>query len=117
MGARSSGMFPRVATWVDAETLFTAAAPAKDIPNLQHSAEVHFVAYFSADAVGSVKVTLNNGYEVELAATDERGVDLKVYKVRAGYEIGDMSVGGTQTPAASVDFTGLTAGSAEVSIF
>lgn len=117
MGARSSGMFPRVATWVDAETLFTATDNTKEVPNLQHSSEVHFVVFFSADAVGSVTATTNNGYSVELAATDERGVDLKVYKVRAGYEIGDMSVGGTQTPSVSVDFAGLTTGSAEVSIF
>lgn len=117
MAARSSGMFPRVATWVDAETLFTATDATKEVPNLQHSSEVHFVAYFSAGAAGSVTVTTNNGYVVELAATDERGTDLKVYKVRAGYEIGDMSVGGTQTPVVTVDFAGLTAGTAEVSIF
>ena len=117
MGARSTGIFPRVATWVDAETLFTATDTFKEVPNLQHSAEVHFVAYFSADAEGSVIVTTNNGYNVVLSATDERGVDLKVYKVRAGYEIGDMSVGGTQTPSVTVDFSGLTAGAAEVSVF
>ena len=117
MAARSTGIFPRVATWVDAETLFTATDNVKEVPNLQHSAEVHFVAYFSADAEGSVTVTTNNGFTVDLAATDDRGVDLKVYKVRAGYEIGDMTVEGTETPTVTVDFSGLTAGAAEVSIF
>lgn len=110
MGARSTGMFPRYATWVDEETLLVDGV-AKTVPNLHHSAEVHFVCYFSADAAGSATVTLDNGYVVDFAPTDLRNPDgLKVVKVRAGYEIGDATV-------ATLDASGITTGTVQVSIF
>ena len=69
MGARSSGMFPRYATWVDEAALLSPGV-AKAVPNLQHSAEVHFVAYFSSDAVGSATVPLDRGVAIAFAPTD-----------------------------------------------
>lgn len=107
-------MFPRKAGWVDAQNIL-ANGVAKKVVNLQHSGEVTFLAYFSTDAVGSVTVTTSNGYVVELAATGER--ELKVMAIRSGYEIGDMTVGGTIDAELTLDTSGLTAGTVQVSVF
>ena len=107
MAARSSGMFPRKAAWVDAETLIPADGSALTVPDLQHSGEVTLIAYFSADAVGSVEVTLGTE-TVTLAAADQR--DRKVMKVRSGYELGSVT-------SVSQDQSGLSAGTAQVSLF
>ena len=107
MGARSSGMFPRKGVWIDAETIIPADGSTLTVPNLKHSGEVTVVAFFSADAVGSVTVDLG-GTAVTLAAADQR--DSKVIKVRSGYERGDVT-------EVTQDQASLSAGSAQVSIF
>ena len=107
MAARSSGMFPRKAAWVDAETIIPADGSALTVPDLQHSGEVTIIAYFSADAVGSVSVDLG-GTTVTLAAADQR--DRKVIKVRSGYELGSVT-------SVTQDQASLSAGTAQVSIF
>ena len=107
MGARSSGMFPRKAAWVDAATIIPADGSSLTVPNLKHSGEVTIVAFFSSDAVGSVAVTLGSE-TVTLAASDERLG--KVIKVRSGYELGDVT-------EVSQDQASLSAGTAQVSIF
>ena len=107
MAARSSGMFPRRAAWVDAATLIPADGSALAVPNLQHSGEVTLIAYFSDDAVGFVAVTLGSEV-VTLAAGDQR--DKKVIKVRSGYELGSVT-------SVSQDQALLSAGSCQVSLF
>ena len=107
MAARSSGMFPRKAAWVDAATIIPADGSALTVPNLQHSGEVTLVAYFSDDAAGSIAVTLGSE-TVTLAAADQR--DKKVIKVRSGYELGPVT-------SVTADYALLSAGSAQVSIF
>ena len=107
MGARSSGMFPRKGVWIDAETIIPADGSALTVPDLQHSGEVTIVAFFSADAVGSVTVDLD-GTAVVLAAADQK--DLKVIKVRSGYELGSVT-------EVTQDQASLSAGTAQVSIF
>lgn len=111
MAARSSGMFPKHAAWVDLATLLPADGSDLSVPPLNHSGTVHFLAYFSADAVGSVTVELSNGYQVVLDADGER--NRKVIAVRSGYEIGDMGA----TPTAKRINTNLSAGTAQVSVF
>ena len=105
MAARSSGMFPIRAAWVDAATLIPANGDALTVPNLKHSGEVTVVAYFSADATGSVAVTLGSEVMTIAAAPGE-----KVIKVRSGIELGDVT-------SVSQDQASLTAGTAQVSIF
>ena len=107
MAARSSGMFPIRAAWVDAETIIPADGSALTVPDLQHSGEVNIVAYFSSDAVGSVTVTLGTE-TVTLAAADQR--NSKVIKVRSGYELGSVT-------EVTADYASLSAGTAQVSIF
>lgn len=107
MAARSSGMFPRKAAWVDAATLIPANGDALTVPNLMHSGEVTVIAYFSNDAVGSVEVTLGSEV-ITLDASAQR--DRKVMKVRSGYELGAVT-------SVTQDQTGLTAGTCQVSIF
>ena len=107
MAARSSGMFPRTAAWVDSETIIPADGTALTVPDLQHSGEVTLIAYFSSDAVGSVEVTLGTEV-VTLAAADQR--DRKVMKIRSGYELGSVT-------SVTQDQSGLSAGTAQVSIF
>ena len=107
MAARSSGMFPRKAAWVDAATIIPADGSALTVPDLQHSGEVTLIAYFSSDAVGSVDVTLGSE-TITLAAADQR--NSKVMKVRSGYELGSVT-------EATQDQASLSAGSAQVSIF
>ncbi|QNJ26004.1 hypothetical protein SynSYN20_01677 [Synechococcus sp. SYN20] len=65
------------------------------------------IAYFSNDAVGSVAVTLGSEV-ITLSAADQS--DKKVIKVRSGYELGPVT-------SVSADYAGLTAGTAQVSIF
>lgn len=107
MAARSSGMFPVRAAWVDAETIIPAGGSALTVPDLQFSSEVTIVAFFSADAVGSVTVDLG-GTAVVLAASDQK--DQKVIKVRSGYELGSVT-------SVTQDQASLSAGTAQVSIF
>lgn len=107
MAARSSGMFPVRAAWVDAETIIPANGDTLEVPNLMHSGEVTFIAFFSADAVGSVTVTAG-GTTVVLDAADQK--DHKVIKVRSGYELGSVT-------EVSQDQAALSAGTAQVSIF
>ena len=107
MAARSSGMFPRKAAWVDAATIIPADGSALTVPDLQHSGEVTLIAYFSSDAVGSVDVTLGSE-TITLAAADQR--NSKVMKVRSGYELGSVT-------EATQDQAALSAGYAQVSIF
>lgn len=107
MGARSSGMFPRKGVWIDAETIIPADGSTLTVPDLQHSGEVTIVAFFSADAVGSVAVTIGSE-TVTLAVADQK--DLKVIKVRSGYELGSVT-------EVTQDQALLTAGTAQVSIF
>ena len=114
MGARSSGMFPIRAAWVDAELLL-ANGVAKKVTNLMHNDTVSFLGYFSEDAVGSVTVTTSNGYVVTLAADGPR--NRKVIATRSGFELGDLTAGGTQDAEVTLDTSGLSAGSVQVSLF
>lgn len=106
--ARSSGMFPKQAAWVDLETTFPANADLMEVPNLQHSGLVSFVAYFSANAVGTVAIQrADNSPVCSLTAPAGGG---KVIVQRSGIEIGTL----TQIKCVR---TGLTAGTAQVSLF
>lgn len=107
MAARSSGMFPRKAAWVDAATLIPANGDALTVPNLQHSGEVTLVAFFSNDAAGSVAVTLGSEV-ITLAVADQR--DNKVIKVRSGYELGPVT-------SVTQDQGNLSSGTCQVSLF
>jgi len=106
--ARSSGIFPKKAAWVDLETTFPADATLIAVPNLQHSDLVTFVAYFSATAVGSVVVQRpDNSVIATLTAPAGGG---KVIVARGGLEIGSVT-------SVKLIRTGLTAGTARVSLF
>ena len=105
MGARSSGMFPRRSAFVDELTTLVAGG-AIDTPNLQHSDTVEFVAFFSADAVGSVAVTAGSTV-ITLTAPSGGG---KVHASRLGIELGEVT-------SVSLDITGLTGGTAKVVLF
>ncbi len=108
MGSRSFGMFPIKAAWIDAETLLPSNGDALVVPNLQHSNEVTVVAYFDDAASGSVTVTDGAGNALfTLAAPGAAG---KVFAVRSGYELGEVT-------SVKLDSAALTAGSAQVSLF
>lgn len=106
MGARSTGMFPIKGAWVDEATTLPSDGSALDVPNLQHSAEVTFVGFFSADAAGSVSVQAGDTV-VTLSAPSGGG---KVFAVRSGIELGSV----TQV---ALDQAGLTAGTVKVCLF
>lgn len=106
MGARSSGMFPVKGAWVDEATTLPSDGSALDVPDLQHSSEVTFVGFFSADAAGSVTVVAG-GTLVTLSAPSGGG---KVFAVRSGIELGSV----TQV---ALDQAALTAGSVKVCLF
>lgn len=106
MGARSSGMFPIKGAWVDEATTLPSDGSALAVPNLHHSAEVTFVAFFSSAAAGSVSVTAGSTV-ITLAAPSGGG---KVFAVRSGIELGDVT-------AVALDSTNLTAGTVKVALF
>lgn len=106
MGARSSGMYPRKAAWVDEETTLPSDGSALTVPNLQHSDEVTFVAFYSADAAGSVTVAAGST-NITLAAPSGGG---KVFAVRSGIELGSVT-------SVALDSAALTAGSVKVALF
>ncbi len=106
MGARSSGIFPVRGAWVDEATTLPTNGDALTVPNLHHSSEVTFVAFFSAAAVGSVEVTAGST-TITLEAPAGGG---KVFAVRSGIELGDVT-------SVSADYAGLSAGTAKVVLF
>lgn len=114
MGARSSGIFPIRAAWVDSELLL-ANGVAKKVTNLMHNDNVTFLGYFSENAVGSVTVTTSNGYVVTLQADGPR--NRKVIATRSGFELGDLTAAGTQPAEVMLDTSGLSQGSVQVSLF
>lgn len=107
MAARSTGMFPKYAAWVDTATILPANGDPLEVPNLQHSAEVHFVAYFSADAEGYVEVYSGVTSLVKLTAPAGGG---KVIAVRSGYELGEVT-------SIALNSTSLDEGTVQVSVF
>lgn len=111
MAARSSGIFPRKGAHVDAQTIIPTSAPL-EVPNLRHSDTVTFLAFFSADATGSVVVREVGGATlVTLTAPSGGG---RALVERSGWEIGQVH--GDVTSIERVN-TGLTAGTAQVSVF
>lgn len=99
-------MFPVRGAWVDEATTLPADGSNLTVPNLHHSSEVTFVAFFDAAAVGSVVVDAG-GTLVTLEAPAGGG---KVFAVRSGIELGDVT-------SVSADYSGLTAGTAKVVLF
>lgn len=106
MGARSSGMYPVKGAWVDEATTLPANGDDLTVPNLQHSDQVTFVAFFSSDADGHVDVTAGS-HTIVLTAPAGGG---KVFAVRSGIELGPVTV-------VSADYAGLTDGTAKVCLF
>ena len=99
-------MFPRKVAFVDAATTFTGSELAIG-SNLKHYGEVTAVAYFSADAVGSVTVSAKGG---DVLFTLPAAAGAKTQRTIAGFQLGDIDT-------LTLDETGLTAGSVQVSIF
>ena len=106
MGARSSGMFPIKGAWVDEATTLPSDGSSLTVPDLQHSAEVTFVAFFNAAAAGSVTVAAGST-NVTLAAPSGGG---KVFAVRSGIELGSVT-------AVALDSAALTSGAVKVVLF
>lgn len=104
--ARSSGMFPVRGAWIDEATTLPVNGDPLTVPNLQHSHEVTFVAFFNATAVGSVEVTAGTT-TITLTAPTGGG---KVFAVRSGIELGAVTT-------VSADYTGLSAGTGKVVLF
>ena len=96
-------MFPRIGTYTD-ELLILADGVAKKIDG---GIDINVLAYFSSDAVGSVTVTLDTGLVITATSPSGGG---KVVTTRNHYE----TYGATE---ATLDASGLTAGSAQVSLF
>ncbi len=107
MAARSTGIFPVRGAYVDNATVIPAGGGALTVPDLGNSSEVTFVAFFSADAAGSVEVTAG-ATTFTIAAEDQK--DGKVLKVRSGYELGSVT-------SVTQDQANLSAGTCQVSIF
>ncbi|ACT65655.1 predicted protein [Cyanophage PSS2] len=108
MGARSTGFFPIKAAWVDTLTLLPSDGSDLTVPNLQHSGEVTYVAYFNATAAGSVDVKDgSDNVLVTLTAPTGGG---KVFAVRSGYETGEITT-------VKLDSANLSAGAVQVSVF
>lgn len=105
MGARSSGLFPIRGAFVDEATTLVAGGSI-DVPNLHHSSEVTFVAFFDAAASGSVEIVAGSTV-ITLTAPSGGG---KVFAVRSGIELGDVT-------SVSLSTAGLTAGTAKVVLF
>ena len=99
-------MFPIKGAWVDEATTLPSDGSALTVPNLHHSAEVTFVAFFNAAASGAVTVVAG-GTNVTLAAPSGGG---KVFAVRSGIELGDVT-------SVALDSAALTAGAVKVVLF
>jgi hypothetical protein len=98
-------MYPIRGAFVDEATTLVAG-DSITVPNLHHSAEVTFVAFFNAAAVGSVEITAGST-TITLTAPAGGG---KVFAVRSGIELGDVT-------SVALDTTALTAGAAKVVLF
>ena len=120
---RSSGVFPRYATWVDKETILSTTA--KKVPNLKHSKTVTFVVFVeeaAARATGTAtnvalptaKIQYKSGTDYkDLLTIPTEKVGRHVF-VRSGYELGDMTeLKITESTAA----TGTTKAKYQVSFF
>lgn len=112
MTARSTGIFPRKAGWVDEATLLPADGSNLAVPNLRHYGEVYFLAFFSADAVGSVVIEKADGTDL-VTITAPAGGGRRLL-MRDGFEIGQL-FGDVET--IKLNDAGLTAGTVQVSVF
>lgn len=108
MGARSTGFFPVKAGWIDTLTILPSDGSDLTVPDLAHSGEVTYVAYFNAAATGSVAV--KDGSDNVLATLTAPAGGGKVFAVRSGFETGS-------TTTVKLDSANLSAGTAQVSIF
>lgn len=118
MAARSTGMFPKVAAWVDTATTLPSDGSLLEVPNLKHSAAVTFVAFVTTAgtagdqaAAPHIEVRDENDKVLATIPGDAAG---KFTFVRSGIELGDV----TKVKAVVVGEAGTaTAPAAQVSIF
>jgi len=96
-------MFPKHGAYVD-QALILVDGEAKSI---SAGAGLNVLAFFSADAVGSVTVTLSNSEVITLSAPTGGG---KVITSRNAFEVYGVN-------SATLDEAGLSAGSVQVSLY
>lgn len=100
---QSTGMFPRSGGYVDLATVLVDGVEK----TFKHAAGLTVLAYFSSDAVGSVSVALTGGETITVSAPVGGG---KVLTSRNETEVYEVT-------GATLDASGLTAGSAQISLY
>ena len=108
MGARSTGIFPVKAGWVDTATILPSNGNDLTVPDLGHSGEITYLAYFSDNANGSVEV--QDGDDNTLVTLTAPTGGGKVFAVRSGIETGSITT-------IKLISTSLAAGTVQVSVF
>jgi hypothetical protein len=125
MGARSSGIFPKYASWVDAANIIPEDGTVHELKFLEHSEEIHVLTYVTtagdagdqpqAPAIKLVACDADGNNEVEILTIDTTSVGKKV-QVRSGYELQGVATGYVKLVAEPAAGTAI-APRAQVSLF